>query len=174
MLKEDLLENLAYVEERMDQAERDGGILLEYVFRPIDFWNDMKETNNPMVSYQSERYLCIYQIIAVEEYETLQYAESWKRYHVYDLSTGKSLELRDIIRLDGEFVCWLKEEKKVEVKGDYREGQEETETVMLKENLDFYSEELLLDVLENAEFWMKDDNLYIRIPYCDEQYDEIL
>ena len=63
----------------------------------------------------------------------------------------RSLELGDVICLDSKFVRWLKEEKKIEVKGDYNEGQEETATVM-----------------------MKDGNLYFRLPYCDKDGDEVL
>ncbi len=34
----------------------------------------------------------------------------------------------------------------------------------LKEELDDYPEEILLDVLEDAEFWLKEGSLFIRLP----------
>lgn len=135
-------------------------------------WDELPPVNNPMVTYQSERYLCIRQDIIMNEDNALRYAEGWKRYHVYDLETGESLKLEDIILLDENFIGWLKEEKKVEARTRWYEGMWgfDEMVVSMKEDLEDYPEELLYSVLEDAEFWMKEGSLYIRIPSYDQQY----
>ena len=149
----------------------------------LDKWNEkwkdygrekteMPPVNNPMVTYQTERYLCIRQDIVTEESDALRGAEGWKRYHVYDLETGEGLKLGDIIDLDGRFIAWLKEEKKVEARTEWWEGMADFNVMVesMKRDLEDYPEELLLSVLEDAEFWMKDGNLYVRLPHYDSEY----
>ena len=135
-------------------------------------WIRMPPVNNPMVTYQTERYLCIRQDIVTEESDALRGAEGWKRYHVYDLETGEDLKLGDIIDLDGRFIAWLKEEKKVEARTEWWEGMADFNVMVesMKEDLEDYPEELLLSILEDAEFWMKDGNLYVRLPHYDSEY----
>ncbi len=139
-------------------------------------WDELPPIKNPMVTYQTERYLCIRQDIIMNEENALRYAEGWKRYHVYDLETGESLKLGDIISLDTGFIGWLKEEKKVEARTGWYEGMcgFDEMVVWMKEDLEDYPEELLYSVLEDAEFWMKEGSLYIRLPYYDQQYETIL
>lgn len=112
----------------------------------------------------------------MDEDEVLRYAGGWRRYHVYDLKTGKSLKLEDILNLDENFVRWLKDEKKVEARTEWVEGMSNFDAMVedMKEDLDKYPDELLLSVLMNAEFWMKDGSLYVRLPYYDQKYGTIL
>ena len=135
-------------------------------------WLGMPPVNNPMVTYHTERYLCIRQDIVTSEEDALRGAEGWKRYHVYDLETGEDLKLGDIIDLDGRFIAWLKEEKKVEARTEWWEGMADFNVMVeyMKEDLEDYPEELLLSILEDAEFWMKDGNLYVRLPHYDSEY----
>ena len=149
----------------------------------LDKWNEkwkdygrekteMPPVNNHIVTYQTERYLCIRQDIVTEESDALRGAEGWKRYHVYDLETGEGLKLGDIIDLDGRFIAWLKEEKKVEARTEWWEGMADFNVMVesMKRDLENYPEELLLSVLEKAEFWMKDGNLYVSRPHYDSEY----
>lgn len=135
-------------------------------------WDEMPPVNNPMVTYQTERYLCIRQDIIFDEVDALRYAEGWKRYHVYDLETGASLKLGDIIELDESFIGWLKEEKKVEARTRWYEGMIDFNVMVdaMKRDLEDYPEKLLLSILEDAECWIKEGSFYIRLPYYDQQY----
>lgn len=139
-------------------------------------WDEIPPINNPMVTYQTEKYLCIRQDIIMNEAEVLRYAGGWRRYHVYDLKTGKSLKLEDILNLDENFVRWLKDEKKVEARTKWYEGMSNFDAMVehMKEDLEKYPDELLLSVLKDAEFWMKDGSLYVRLPYYDQKYGTIL
>ena len=138
-------------------------------------WSELPPMNDPMVTYQSERYLCIRQDIIMGEANALRYAEEWKRYHVYDLETGDCIKLGDILYLDKNFVAWIKEEKRVEARGEWSEGMKDFDALIdyMKEDLEDYPEDLLLAILEDAEFWIKEGNLYIRLPYYDQQYEVI-
>ena len=135
-------------------------------------WDDLPPVNNTMVNYQSEKYLCTRQDIIISEDDALRFAESWKRYHVYDMETGESLQLGDMVSLDENFIRWLKEEKKVEARTRWYEGMSDFDGMVegMKHDLEDYPEELLFSVLENAEFWMKDGSLCVRLPYYDQKY----
>ena len=175
------------VTDRLNEAmEKDLSINLGYMNREEwnekmkpygyeEYWEKMPSVGNPMVTYQTERYLCIRQELIMDEDEVLRFAEEWKRYHVYDLETGKSLWLEDIISLDRDFIRWLKEEKKVEARCGWAEGMRDFDVMVeyMKTDLEDYPEELLLSILEDAEFWMKDGSLYIRLPYYDQMFETI-
>lgn len=138
-------------------------------------WDEIPPINNPMVTYQTEKYLCIRQDVIMDEDEILRYAGGWRRYHVYDLKTGKSLKLEDVLYLDKDFLRRLKDEKKVEARTKWVEGMSDFDTMVkdMKEDLEKYPDELLLSALTNAEFWIKDGSLYVRLPHYDQQYGTI-
>lgn len=170
-MKHDLNENLVY----MDLKEWNEKMK---IYGNENYWTQLPPINNPMVTYQTEKYLCIRQEFITSNDEALRFAEDWKRYHVYDLETGRSLQLKDIICLDEEFVMWLKEEKKVEARRGFpgwREGMQGINQTVewMEEDLEYYPLETLSAVLEDAEFWLKEDSLYIRIPYYDGQWNTI-
>lgn len=159
---EDLLENLLYLD-----VEKTNSIMREY--GDAEYWRELPQIGPPRVTWQSERYLCIRQEPLLEEEEVLRFAEEWKRYHVYDLETGESLKLGDIIELDLNFVKWLKEEKKVAAWTEYHEDGPLGELGEIwDEHLEAYTEEQLLAVLEDTEFWLKEETLYFRLPFLDE------
>lgn len=159
---QDLQENLQYLD--LDKTNR----IMEDYDREV-YWHKLPGIGPPRVTWQTERYLCIRQEPLLNESEVLRYAEEWKRYHVYDLETGRSLQLGDILNLSPEFAAWLKEEKKVEGWDEYHEGGTPGEMGdRLRELLDHYSEEQLLTALEDAEFWMKEGALYFRLPLLNE------
>lgn len=159
---EDLQENLQHLDlDRTNQIMKDYGWEM--------YWKELPVIGPPRVTWQTERYLCIRQEPLLNESEVLRYAEEWKRYHVYDLETGRSLQLGDILNLNPEFAAWLKEEKKVEGWREYHEGGTPGEMGDdLHKLLDHYSEEQLLSALEDAEFWMKEGALYFRLPFLDQ------
>lgn len=162
---EDLLENLQYL-----NVEKTNDIMREY--GDAEYWCELPQIGPPRVTWQSERYLCIRQEPLLEEADTLRFAEEWKRYHVYDLETGESLKLGDIINLDQNFVKWLREEKKVQAWTEYHEGGTLGELGEdLHELLEIYSEEQLLSVLEDTEFWLKEEAIYFRLPFLEEDGD---
>lgn len=164
---EDLQENLSYLD--LDKTNQ---IMADY--RDDEYWQELPQIGPPRVTWQTERYLCIRQEPLLEDSEVLRYAEEWKRYHVYDLETGRSLKLGDILNLNSEFAAWLKEEKKVEGWAEYHEGDTPGELGdRLRELLDQYSEQQLLSALEAAEFWMKEGALYFRLPFLN-QWDKPL
>ena len=172
-MKHDLNENLVY----MDLKEWNEK-MKPYVPYGEEEWEKLPPVNNPMVTYQTEKYLCIRQEFITSNEDAVRFAEDWKRYHVYDLETGRSLQLKDIICLDEEFVMWLKEEKKVEARRGFpgwAEGMKSINQTVewMEEDLEYYPAETLSAVLEDAEFWLKEDSLYIRIPYYDQIRDEI-
>lgn len=165
-MKEDLRENLAYMDlDEWNEKMRAYGW--------ERYWDELPRLMNPGVTYQTGNYLCIWQDLDVDEYDRLRMAEDWKRYHVYDLETGHSLKLGDVIRIDEDFVMWLKQEKKIEATDliGYQEGMHSVYEPgeWLKEELDDYPAEVLLAVLEDAEFWLKDGSLFVRIPQYDEK-----
>ncbi len=160
-MKEDLDENLAYMDlDAWNERMREYG--------HEQYWDELPRLMNPNVTYQTEKYLCIWQDLDFYDFERFTIAEEWKRYHVYDVETGQSLKLGDMIRLDEDFALWLKQEKKI--KATFLLGMEEGMSSVyereewLKKELDDYPEEILLDVLENAEFWLKEGRLFIRLP----------
>ncbi|MDE7223143.1 MAG: hypothetical protein K2O34_05125, partial [Acetatifactor sp.] len=159
---EDLQENLQHLDlDRTNQIMTDYGREM--------YWKELPVIGPPRVTWQTERYLCIRQEPLLQESEVLRYAEEWKQYHVYDLETGRSLQLGDILNLNPEFAVWLKEEKKVEGWSEYHEGGTPGEMGDdLHKLLDHYSEEQLLSALEDAEFWMKEGALYFRLPFLDQ------
>ena len=167
-MKEDLDENLAY----MDLDE--WNLIMEHVAIP-PYWDELPRLRNPNVTYQTEKYLCIWQDVDVYEDDRFCVAEDWKRYHVYDMETGQSLKLGDMIRLDGDFVMWLKREKKIEATyltepGEYWGTSNVYEPEeWLKEELDDYPAEILLTELEEAEIWLKDGSLFVRLPRYNEE-----
>lgn len=59
---------------------------------------------------------------------------------------------------------WLKREKKIEV--GYQEGMESIykPEEWLKEELNDYPADILLSVLEEAEIWLKDGSLFVKLP----------
>ena len=162
VILEDLLENLQYLD-----VEKTNSIMREY--RDTEYWHELPQIGPPRVTWQSERYLCIRQEPLLDEATVLRFAEEWKRYHVYDLETGESLKLGDIINLDHNFVKWLREEKKIEAWTEYHEGGTHGELgEILDELLEAYSEEQLLSVLEETEFWLKEEAIYFRLPFLNE------
>ncbi len=165
-MKEDLRENLAYMDlDEWNERMRAYGW--------ERYWDELPQLMNPGVTYQTGNYLCIWQDLDVGEYDRLRMAENWKRYHVYDLETGQSLKLGDVIRLDEDFVMWIKQEKKIEATDliGYQEGMHSVcePGEWLKEELDDYPAEVLLAVLGDAEFWLKDGSLFVRLPQYDEK-----
>lgn len=165
-MKKDLDENLAY----MDLDEWNERMSMYGYER---YWDELPQIRNPGVTYQTEKYLCIWQDVDVRDRDRISMAEDWKGYHVYDLETGKSLKLGDMIRLDEDFIMWLKQEKKIEATYliGYEEGMRDIyePEEWLKEELDDYPADILLSVLEDGEFWMKDGSLFIRIPRYNEE-----
>ena len=171
-MKQDLDENLAYLDldaanERIQEKHGFG-----------QYWTALPPVNQPGVTYRTEKYLCIYQYFGgnYTDVEMVCFTEEWKRYHVYDLETGESLRLGDMIQLDEDFVMWLKQEKKVDARLFEITGWEEKEMnsvndpgEWLKEELDDYPADILLSVLENGEFWLKEGNLFVRIPRYNEE-----
>ncbi|MBD5527333.1 MAG: hypothetical protein HDR02_02850 [Lachnospiraceae bacterium] len=159
---EDLQENLSCLD--LDATNR---LMTEFGHK--DYWRKLPELGPPKVTWQSERYLCVRQELLLDDDEVLRFAEAWKRYHVYDLETGRSLRLGDILNLGPEFAKWLKEEKKVEGWAEYHEGDTPGELgELLREHLERYTEEQLLSALEDAEFWIKEGALYFRLPLLDQ------
>lgn len=164
---EDLQQNLTYLD-----VEKTNRIMKEY--GDANYWQELPEIGPPRITWQNERYICVRQEPLLPDYEMMRYAEEWQRYHVYDLETGQSLRLSDVIILDIDFVRWLKDETKIEAWGEFHEGDSFDGLIeRMQEDLEIYSEELLLSTLENTEFWIKDDALYLRIPFLDE-YGEFL
>lgn len=171
-MRQDLDENLAYLD--LDAANE--RIQEKYGF--VQYWKELLPVNQPGVTYRTEKYLCIYQYFGGNFSDSfmLRFTEEWKCYHVYDLETGKSLKLGDMIRLDRDFVMWLKQEKKVDARLFAITGWEEKEMnsvndpgEWMKEEMDDYPADILLSVLEDGEFWMKDGSLFIRIPRYNEE-----
>lgn len=82
-MKHDLNENLVY----MDLKEWNEKM------KPYgeEEWEKLPPVNNPMVTYQTEKYLCIRQEFITSNEDAVRFAEDWKRYHVFDLETGRSL-----------------------------------------------------------------------------------
>lgn len=164
---EDLRENLKYLD-----LDKTNEIMTEFGHEM--YWRELPEIGPPRVTWQSGRYLCIRQEPLLDQSDMLRFVEEWKRYHVYDLETGRSLQLGDILNLNLEFVRWLKEEKKVEGWAEYHEGDAPGELgELLWKLLDRYSEQQLLSALGDAEFWMKEGSLYFRLPFLD-QWDKPL
>lgn len=158
----DVQENLSCLD--LDETNR---LMTEFGHK--DYWRKLPELGPPRVTWQSERYLCVRQELLLDDYEVLRFAEAWKRYHVYDLETGRSLRLGDILNLGPEFTKWLKEEKKVEGWTEYHEGDTPGELgELLGEHLERYTQEQLLSALEDAEFWIKEGALYFRLPLLDQ------
>lgn len=159
-MKKDLDENLAYMD--LDEWNE----IMVHAAQP--YWDELPQIWNPNVTYQTENYLCIWQDVDVYCCDRLRVAEDWKRYHVYDLETGQSLKLGDMIRLDEDFVIWLKREKKIEATYliGYQEGIRDIyePEEWLKEELDDYPADILLSVLEEAEIWLKDGSLFVKLP----------
>lgn len=82
----DLNENLAY----MDLDEWNERMSMYGYER---YWVELPRLRNPNVTYQMEKYLCIWQDVDVHDRDRISMAEDWKRYHVYDQETGQSLKL---------------------------------------------------------------------------------
>ena len=177
-MKEDLNENLAY----MDLDVWNEKMVWYTPYGVERYFEKLPPVLNPEVTYRTEKYLCIHQDIYGPMLERICMTDAaWKRYHVYDLETGKSLRLGDVIRVDEAFVTWLKQEKKVDARLSEITGwEEEMDSVndpaeWMKKELDDYPADLLLSVLEDAEFWLKEDNLFIKIPrYNVELYDGLV
>lgn len=177
-MKEDLHENLAY----MDLDVWNEKMVWYTPYGVERYFAELPPVLNPEVTYRTEKYLCIHQDIYGPMLERICMTDAaWKRYHVYDLETGKSLRLGDVIRVDEAFVTWLKQEKKVDARLSEITGwEEEMDSVndpaeWMKKELDDYPADLLLSVLEDAEFWIKEGNLFIKIPrYNVELYDGLV
>ncbi|MDE6674021.1 MAG: hypothetical protein K2K19_04300, partial [Acetatifactor sp.] len=157
------------VQEYLSCLDLDETNRLMTEFGHEDYWRKLPELGPPRVTWQSERYLCVRQELLLDDDEVLRFAEAWKRYHVYDLETGRSLRLGDILNLGPEFAKWLKEEKKVEGWAEYHEGDTPGELgELLREHLERYTQEQLISALEDAEFWIKEGALYFRLPLLDQ------
>lgn len=156
----DLQENLSYLD-----LDKTNEIMMQYDHET--YWKELPDIGPPRVTWQSGRYLCIRQEPLLKQSEMLRFVEEWRRYHVYDLETGKSLGLGDVLDLTPEFARWLQDEKKVRGWAEYHEGDTPGELGDLLQELllNRYSEEQLLSALESAEFWMKEGALYFRLPF---------
>lgn len=166
-MRQDLLCNLESI-----SIEKTNEIMVEYGWE--NYWRQYPRIGPPRVIYQSEKYVCIRQEPLLDVADGLRFAEGWKRYHVYDLETGESLGLGDMVLLDEGFLKWLKEGKCMDVYTEFNEGMDdEWPKEYMKASLEDYSIELLETVLNDAEIWLKDERLYIRIPYLD-KYGKIL
>ncbi len=91
--------------------------------------------------------------------------EYYYRYVTYDVNTGQAIRLGDIVNIDDEFIQWLKESEKAEgnlAKAVYSQEEGRVMTLRMLKNC---PKEKLKEALEECEFYLEPERLYIKLPY---------
>ena len=85
---------------------------------------------------------------------------------------GKNCKLSDLIKIDDDFIEWMKNSGQAEgnllrISPDWKTGCKKT-----KKMLKYFPEEEMKTVLENCEFYIESGYLHIRFPYWDYEAEE--